>query len=347
MKSIHLVAALLLSSLVALAQKKDIQIEILLKNKEGKGSFRGLSVVDDNVVWASGTGGTVVRSVDGGKNWKFMQIPGNRDFRDIEAFDSSTAIVMAVATPALVLKTKNGGKTWDTVYFRNLQGMFLDAMAFKPNGKEGVIVGDPINERFWLIKTKDGGDSWQDEPMPRMPVAQREEACFAASGSNIQYIPNDPDCEFAFVSGGSIARVFKLSGRDDGQNVTYNLPINQGINSAGAFSLAVYDKDKMYVVGGNYVNDIQAYDNAVYTKNGFKSLKTPGITPPQGFRSCVIYIAEKFMLCVGTSGVDFTTNGGNEWKQFTKESFHVCAKAKKGNAVFMAGNFGRIARVLY
>jgi len=35
---------------------------------------------------------------------------------------------------------------------------------------------------------------------------------------------------------------------------------------------------------------------------------------------------------------------GTTWKNFSKESFHVCRKAKKGNAVFFAGN-GRLGRL--
>ena len=32
--------------------------------------LRGLSVVDENVVWASGTNGTFVRTIDGGAHWQ-------------------------------------------------------------------------------------------------------------------------------------------------------------------------------------------------------------------------------------------------------------------------------------
>lgn len=49
-------------------------------------SLRGLSVVDDNTVWASGSKGHVLRSVDGGKSFQKMQLKGyeKSDFRDIE-----------------------------------------------------------------------------------------------------------------------------------------------------------------------------------------------------------------------------------------------------------------------
>ena len=41
-----------------------------------KSSMRGLSVVDDNTVWVSGSGGTVGLSTDSGNTWKWMKVKG-------------------------------------------------------------------------------------------------------------------------------------------------------------------------------------------------------------------------------------------------------------------------------
>ena len=47
----------------------------------------GLSPVDTDVVWASGTGGTVVRTTNGGSTWEAIVVPGadTVQFRDIHA----------------------------------------------------------------------------------------------------------------------------------------------------------------------------------------------------------------------------------------------------------------------
>ena len=72
------------------------KIEILTDTVHS--SFRGISVVNNDVVWVSGSHGTVGKSIDGGKNWKWMIVKGfeRMDFRDIEAFDKKTALIMAV-----------------------------------------------------------------------------------------------------------------------------------------------------------------------------------------------------------------------------------------------------------
>ena len=89
-------------------------------------SIRGLSVVTDNVLWASGSNGTIGTSINGGKDWKWIQVKGfeKTDFRDIEAFDGATAIVMAVDTPASILRTTDGGASWKVVYENKKPGMF-------------------------------------------------------------------------------------------------------------------------------------------------------------------------------------------------------------------------------
>ncbi|HET9432593.1 MAG TPA: hypothetical protein VFO37_02495, partial [Chitinophagaceae bacterium] len=99
------------------AQRKILpQVEVL--HTGVKTSLRGLSVVNNNVVWVSGSNGMVGKSSNAGKNWKWMVVKGfeENDFRDIEAFDANTAIIMSIADPAYILKTTDGGETWKVVY---------------------------------------------------------------------------------------------------------------------------------------------------------------------------------------------------------------------------------------
>ena len=88
MKNLALVAAFLSCIFVGNAQHIKV-----LTSKE-KVSLRGLSAVDDNVIWASGSNGQVARSTDGGKNFEWITVKNyeTRDFRDIEAFDANTAV---------------------------------------------------------------------------------------------------------------------------------------------------------------------------------------------------------------------------------------------------------------
>lgn len=307
-----------------------------------KTSLRGLSVVSDKVVWVSGSNGQVGRSIDGGKTWTWITVPEyeKRDFRDIEAFDKNTAIIMGIAAPAVILKTTDGGKSWRLVYQNETKGMFLDAMEFW-NIRSGIVVGDPIDGRFFIARTFDGGDSWHEIPTRYMPQANSGEGCFASSGTNIRYLDRVSAC---FVSGGPVSRIFI---RDS----AIALPILQGKESTGANSVAVKDNrqehggNHLIVVGGDFANDTLKEKNCFLSNDGGKTWIPPS-TPPHGYRSCVEFIGGNTVLCCGTSGVDLSIDDGAHWQLISTAGFHVCRIAKKGKTVFLAGSGGRIAKLI-
>ena len=297
-------------------------------------SLRGLSVVNNNIIWASGSNGTVARSVDGGKTFTWQIIKGyeQRDFRDIEAFDSNTAIIMAVAEPAIILKTKNGGRTWKKVFEDSTKGMFLDAMDF--DKKSGIVIGDPINGKMFIAFTRSSGDYWHVSK-ESVPLAKGE-AFFASSGTNVKLLHDAGNIfKYASVSGGTES--------DFIGSKKHKLNLLQGKESQGANSIAVSIPDKkIVIVGGDFSNDKDTTGNCVFSEDWGTTWRRP-LTPPHGYRSCVAFINSNKLLTCGTSGVDISNDGGMNWTAVSNESFHVCQKAKQGDAVFLAGKDGRIA----
>ncbi|MEP6746590.1 MAG: oxidoreductase [Bacteroidota bacterium] len=336
MKKISLLILIAITSLPLCAQ----QIELL--STGNKTSMRGLSVVNDKVIWVSGSKGTVARSVDSGKTWKWMNVPGfeKRDFRDIEAFDAVTAIVMAIDTPATILKTIDGGGHWKTVYENKAPGMFLDAMEFW-NQQSGIVIGDPIKGKFFIARTFDEGKSWHETSFDKLPAADSGEACFASSGTNIRGLDLSEAC---FISGGMRSRFFS-------KGAPVDLPLLQGEATCGANSIAIRDSKKrknsnyFVVVGGDFSHDTSSQKNCAITRDGGKTWIAP-TTPPHGYRSCVEFISSIKLITCGTSGVDVSADGGMNWHLVSKESFHVCRKAKDGQSVFLAGN-GKIAKLVW
>ncbi len=323
----------ILIGLFSSAQK----IEML--TEQGKCSIRGMSVVTDDLVWVSGSQGTVGRTADGGKTWTWMQVKGfeKMDFRDIEAFDEKTAVIMAVGEPAFILKTYNGGSTWKTVYEDSSKGMFLDAMEFWENGN-GIVVGDPIEGKIYVARTADFGVSWEKYNSKTLPQTDSGEAMFASSGTNIRKYSSQ---EAMVVTGGKRSRLLM-------HEKWINIPMLQGGNSTGANSLAIWSqpprKTRIVIVGGDFQQDSATVGNCVYSTNGGKVWKIPEV-PPHGYRSCVEFISGELLVACGTSGVDISADGGKKWRLISKDSFHVCQRAKNGNAVYLAGSKGRIAKL--
>ena len=299
-------------------------------------SIRGLSAVNDRVIWVSGSNGTVGRSLDSGNTFKWTTIKGfeKTDFRDIEAFDESAAVIMSVAEPAYILRTVDGDETWKVVYENKTKGMFLDAMEFW-NDNSGIVIGDPINGKFFIARTFNGGMKWQDIPPQNYPVADSGEACFASSGTNIRKLNKQ---EAIFVSGGSKSHLFI-------RDKKILLPIIQGTQSTGANSMAVKDAKTIAVVGGDFTTKDSTTKNCFITKDGGITWLAPTI-PPHGYRSCVEYLGKKTWISCGLNGVDYSTDEGNTWTWISKESFHVCRKAKSSKAVFFAGGNGRVGKLI-
>ena len=308
-------------------------------------SIRGLSVVNNNVIWVSGSNGMIGKSMNAGKNWNWMTVKGfeKTEFRDIEAFDANTAIIMAIAEPAYILRTTDGGATWKMVYENKTKGMFLDAMDFS-TPLHGLVVGDPINNKPFLAETLDGGASWKEKEWAAAhAVVDSGEAFFAASGSNLRLFENQ---QFFLASGGLKSRLFN-------KYSVQTLPIIQGKESTGANSLDIFDDGipnkpgkRMIVVGGDFNDANSKEKNCFYTTDGGKSWKAPK-TGPNGYRSCVEYLSKQDILCCGLNGVDYSRDGGKTWTNISTEGFHVCRIARIGSSVFLAGNKGIIAKLVW
>ncbi|MDP1842445.1 MAG: YCF48-related protein [Sediminibacterium sp.] len=343
-------------------------LEILEQGR--KTSIRGMSVVNDNVVWVSGSSGNVGKSIDGGKTWNWLTVNGyeKSDFRDIEAFDENTALIMGITQPAVILKTKDGGLTWKKVFEDSAKAAFFDAMDFTIKDKDtaGILIGDPIvtdslKGNFYCAFASNAGEVWQpigSALQEVLPQLKKGEAYFASSGTNVKLFYEKFEKDILFdlsnhttfcliVSGGLNSTLYSIPPFKN----SYPLNIIQGKESTGANSIAINANTfKGMIVGGDFSNDTSTVKNAlVFKMNKLTNeiLFYQPTTPPHGYRSCVTYIDTDNLITCGTSGVDISKDGGMNWELISKEGFHVVQKAKNGNAIFLAGKGGRIARFVY
>ena len=329
-----LLLAFLLCPIISFAQSYSFKQLTAEKNT----SMRGLSVLDDNVAWVSGSNGYVGKTTDGGKNWQWTQPKGYEklDFRDIQAFDALKAIIVNAGSPAYILSTIDGGKTWREVYKNTDSLIFLDGMDFWDH-QHGIVFGDPIKDKMQLLKTSDGGLTWQDISANIKENMIVGEAGFAASGTTVRTGANG---KVWIATGGSNSRIF-TSNNFGGRWKAYELPILQGESSTGPFSIAFYDNRNGIAVGGNYLRDKENSNNVLVTKNGGKSWFKP-TNQVFGFRSAVEYIDKNLAFATGSSGTDVTTDGGKTWKNISTLNFNALQKAKTGSLILLTGTKGQI-----
>jgi photosystem II stability/assembly factor-like uncharacterized protein len=306
---------------------------------ETKASLRGLSVVNESIVWASGTGGTFLRTIDGGKTWTIGKVPDAEklDFRDVEAFDADTAYLLSIGEgeSSRIYKTTDGGKTWK-LQFKNTDGRaFFDALAFWDK-THGIAMSDPVDGKYVLLETTDG-ETWRPLATDKMANARTGEAAFAASGTCI--LTEGKKTVF-LVSGGNDARVFRSTNRGLSWLVAAT-PITKGTAGSGIFSIAMYDKKRGVIVGGNYeIPDARA-GNLAFTTDGGKTW-TPG-SGLSGYRSGVAFVDKKTIVAVGSSGSDLSSDGGKIWTNLDKENYNAVA-ARGKNAIWAVGAGGLVSR---
>jgi photosystem II stability/assembly factor-like uncharacterized protein len=303
--------------------------------------LRALSVVSDSIAWASGNHGTIIRTTDGGKKWITLRIPGSDslDFRDIEAFDTQHAFVLSIGPGhnSRIYKTINGGSDWALQYIAGDPKIFLDEFAFW-DSTSGIVVGDAIDGHLFVLRTTDGGAQWKRVASSKIPDAFAGEGAFAASGSGIAV----QGASNAWIgSGVNAARVFSSTDRGETWKVA-TTPILQESESSGIFSIAFWDEKFGIVVGGDYKRETESRGNVAMTADGGISWKSVGDPRPAGFRSAVIFLTKEYLVTVGPSGTDYSTDSGMSWKQIDMIGYHAIGRARYGKAIWAVGEKGRI-----
>jgi photosystem II stability/assembly factor-like uncharacterized protein len=306
--------------------------------------LRGLDAVSGAVVWASGSEGTVLRTVDGGRTWRQVGPPGTADlqFRDIEAFDARRAVVLSIGEgeQSRIYATTDGGATW-TETFRNTDPRaFYDCMAFFDR-RHGLALSDPVDGRFRILSTDDGGRSWQVLPTTGMPEALPGEFAFAASGTCLVTADRGDRHAWFATGGGAEARVFRTSDRGRTWQVS-TTPVPSGA-TAGIYSLAFRDPRRGLAVGGDFAAPTVAPDAAAFSRDGGRTWTTAQREPGE-YRSGVTWTpyGRRTALAVGPTGSDITRDGGRTWQRFDTGSFDAVDCAPYGGC-WASGEQGRVA----
>lgn len=301
-------------------------------------SIRALSVVTDDILWASGTQGTVANTVDGGQHWAVHTVTGmeKTDFRTLHAFTSQRALIANAGSPGRILLTEDGGNTWVTVYENSNPDIFMDGVDFW-NEQEGLVYGDPIQGRMLVLYTRDGGRSWAE--VSTAPMLQQGEASFAASGTGIRCLP---DGGLLVCTGGTVSRLWHS--KDKGNSwKAFTPPVAQGKSSTGIFSVAAHGH--WMVVGGDFQEENRVDGTQFYSDDGGNTWQKPA-TGIRGYRECVEYVGDKMWIAVGPTGLDYSTDDGLSWAGRSDiRGLHVVRRSRVGNSVFAAGANGVIYRL--
>jgi photosystem II stability/assembly factor-like uncharacterized protein len=331
-----------LFAFVALA--RPLRAQWIIQPSGTAAEFRGLHAVNDRVVWAAGRGGVVARTTDGGATWTADSIPGASHLFliAIRALDQRRAWALGTAfsgaSAARLYRTDDGGRTWRLQYENTTPGVFFDGMAFW-NANNGIAFGDPIEGRFTLLVTRDGGAHWTPVPAQRRPNAHDGEAAFAASGTAIALGGNRE--VWIGTGGGPKARVLYSADRGASWRAV-ETPAAAGL-AKGIFGLAFRDRRHGVAVGGDYQNPEASGNNLMLSDDGgrtWRLVTSPGLT---GVQYGVSVAGPRSFVSTGPTGSAISNDDGASWRRLEGPGFNTvsCAAA----ICWAAGVEGRIARL--
>ena len=200
-------------------------------------------------------------------------------------------------------------------------------------------MSDPVGGYFYLLRTKDGGRTWNRMDTEKMFPAEKGEAAFAASGTCLVATGKG---NLWMVTGGKMSRVHR-SVNQGASWAAKPAPFISGGSGSGIFSLAMFDSRTGVIVGGDYTKPAEAFDNLAFTADGGKTWKKgSGLG---GYRSGVAYIDRRTLIAVGTNGSDLSRDGGKTWTALDKENYNA-VQAKGFGAVWAVGPSGRVAKLM-
>lgn len=317
-------------------------------------NLRGLCPLDAQTVWVCGNNGHIGKTTNGGANWQWFtpNTYEKSDFRDVYAFDAQTAIVMASGTPAIILRTADGGLTWQEVFKSEDSAVFLDGVDFWDD-THGICVGDWVDKNPYYLETLDQGKTWE-----RINGYESEDegskehmASFAASGTCIRTVNIDDEqgVLVAVASGkGKHGLLYFTLEYGFTDYEFYEVPYASTAASQGIFSLCIDTVQKVvWIAGGDYAQPTLGYSGYSGFDDGDFYLTT---SQPSGYRSCI----EQFMnndvsmvIACGLNGADISIADPDnaQWKSISRVPLNTAITSKKGNTVFLCGPQGTIYRL--
>lgn len=310
-------------------------------------SFRGLDAVDRDTAWVtggslSGGAGSVYRTTDGGETWQDVRPPGSDGlmFRDVEASDADTAVVLAIGPgeASRVYKTTDAGQTWTETFRNQDEAAFYNCIDFAPGGRLGLGVSDPVDGKFRIVRTTDGGENWEVLPSAGMPDSTGEYN-FSASGECLTMTGRDA----WFGSGGAQARVFHST--DQGMTWTAEdaaLPTGE---AAGVFALDFSNPRQGLALGGDFADPAagtssRSSDGHTWQSTGDLTHLGEDVAWLKQGRATAIAVGEGG----GVGGTSLTRDGGQTWQRICDEAFHTLDCLPTGECWAAAGD-GRVGRL--
>ena len=333
----------------AQAAPKGAPLPLILTEQQSGTSARlqAVSVVNEQVAWASGIRATWARTLDGGATWaadSMKSLVSWMEFRDVHAVSADRAWLLASGPgdSSRIYHTEDGGRHW-TLQFQNRDSSACyDAFDFW-DARHGIVVADAVRGHMLVMTTSDGGAMWKPTPEEGMPPALPGEGAPTASGTCLVTRPGgrvwiSTEAE----SGGRVytsldyGRTWRVAGT----------PIVRGKDS-GVASVAMRDDAHGFALGGRLLEPRDTSLAVAVTADGGKTWVAAARPPFTGpvYGSTLLRGREDVLLVAGPSGLALARLGSGPPAWSLLSSGAYWAVDAKGNVAWAVGPGGRIVRI--
>jgi hypothetical protein len=294
--------------------------------------IQSLAITENNTIWASGTKGNVVVSVDNGNSWQEKTVLNSEElqFRDIWASQNTVYLLAAgEGENSKIYRSNDNGERWTLQYVMKNPKGFINCFDFWDKNN-GIIFGDSIDEKVFMLHTTDGGENWLR--LNSAPLSQEGgEGGFSASGSCVRI----GDDQQVWVSTGATKAPRLLRSSNKGKSWSSTpLPYPKG-KTAGIFSAI---PNSQWTFGGRMENPVvTGYHLSNQQWQPAKNIGLKG----------AIYGSDSYLtniVVVNPDGVAISTDNGKHWEKISNDAYWVVEFDHKGTA-WLAGPKGRISNL--
>ena len=308
--------------------------------------LQAISPVSARVVWVSGHQGTYARTVDGGATWSAGRVPGadTLQFRDVHAVGADTAFLMSAGNGELsrIYRTTDAGRSWTLQHLNTDPDAFFDCMAFW-DARRGIVFSDAVRGSHVILRTANGGATWERVAAASLPSALPGEGSFAASGSCVAVAGRG----HGWVGTGNAPTARMLRTTDGGASWSVtDLPVARG-EAAGIASVVFRDTLHGTALGGEIGKPNARGDYVALTSDGGRTWTLGGRPTFAGAvygAAFVPGVAAPAVVAVGPGGADLSLDQGRTWTRLDTLAYWSVgfATARDGWAV---GPRGRIVKL--
>ena len=273
-------------------------------------TLNDIDIINDQLAYAIGNRGTLLKTADGGENWQIKQTNSLADLKTITFINESNGWV---CSDTAIIKTTDGGNSW----INQLTGfLYLNDIVFT-NPNSGLAVGKGGN----ILKTTNAGETWQK-------ITINWDYDF----NSISFV-NDT---IGWVVG-AFGKIIKTT--DGGETWT-----EQYLSPTWTFTLVDFiDEENGWVI------EPYASGRLFITTNGGSSWEVKILnTPPYAIKDFILIDENNALFFCSKSlregGILKTTDGGDSWSSIFDSNDNLFSADKFENSILSVGTRGIIVK---